>query len=748
MISKSPVWLALGLTTIGNGTSLGGVDLPDFRLMSRWTRYRLPIVVGLVLVGGVGVGTVWSLHLPPTERGDAFALLGIGLSLVSALPLLVQLKRGHRSTDSRPVDVLATLLTQAVYGQWRKAADERRLVTPAPIPLRWSLSDLDMMGPVAAAVGVPDTSPAFPPLLGHATITEEELRAGGGRRELHQLFAGLDSGRIVVVGAPGAGKSGAAILLVLDTLTHRDSLDDTERARVPVPVLFTVHGWDPNTTSVQDWLRDRLVATYPLLQRRGGDADAAALVAARDKVALILDGLDEMDEALRPAALQALSDAPFRVVVLTRSQEMIEATSKAWLVGAVAVHLRDVTGTEAADYLERARTGPPPAGWPGLLAHLREHPEGVLARGLSTPLTLTLLRDTYQAGDDVGELLDTSRYSTAENIERHLIARVLPAAYASRPGRPQPRYSEAQVCQALTFLAQRMNQDHTRDLSWWHIPRWASTMPRIFTSGLAYGLASGFVLGLVVGLTVGLVEGLTIGLITGLMSGPILGIVGWLTGKRAAGRFTGKLTMIEPRRIRTTNWRAVVSRQALGVGLSSGLMSGVWVELLGGLPGEFPNGLPDGLGFGLTIGFVSGLASGLTEGGTVEDRPLGPREIWRNDRAASLMMGFVGCLTFGLVFGLVGGLIALVYGLVSGLMAGLVSPGTFTTLAWRQLRLAGHVPAVRLMPFLEDAQDRGVLRTVGGVYQFRHATLQDQLADQTTPTPRCRGRREKTGLRR
>jgi hypothetical protein len=37
------------------------------------------------------------------------------------------------------------------------------------------------------------------------------------------------------------------------------------------------------------------------------------------------------------------------------------------------------------------------------------------------------------------------------------------------------------------------------------------------------------------------------------------------------------------------------------------------------------------------------------------------------------------------------------------------------------------------MPFLEDARERGVLRTVGGVYQFRHAMLQDQLAEQTIP---------------
>jgi hypothetical protein len=30
--------------------------------------------------------------------------------------------------------------------------------------------------------------------------------------------------------------------------------------------------------------------------------------------------------------------------------------------------------------------------------------------------------------------------------------------------------------------------------------------------------------------------------------------------------------------------------------------------------------------------------------------------------------------------------------------------------------------------FLQDARERGVLRTAGSVYQFRHARLQDQLA--------------------
>jgi hypothetical protein len=47
------------------------------------------------------------------------------------------------------------------------------------------------------------------------------------------------------------------------------------------------------------------------------------------------------------------------------------------------------------------------------------------------------------------------------------------------------------------------------------------------------------------------------------------------------------------------------------------------------------------------------------------------------------------------------------------------------------LKRSRHVPRIALMSFLEDARNRGVLRTVGATYQFRHATLQDQLAKQT-----------------
>ena len=90
--------------------------------------------------------------------------------------------------------------------------------------------------------------------------------------------------------------------------------------------------------------------------------EAAELVKAA-KIAVILDGLDEIAEELRPAALRALSQqADFRVVVLGRSDEMAAAAQQGFLQGAVALELQDVDPAAAADYLTRVQLDPPPPG--------------------------------------------------------------------------------------------------------------------------------------------------------------------------------------------------------------------------------------------------------------------------------------------------------------------------------------------------------------------------------------------------
>src|SRR2546421_7572137 len=97
-----------------------------------------------------------------------------------------------------------------------------------------------------------------------------------------------------------------------------------------------------------------------------------------------------------------------------------------------------------------------------------------------------------------------------DDLAQYLIARVLPDAYTPRPGRPAPRYRLNQASQVLSFLARRMNQDHTRDLAWWQISRWARARPRILASMLAGGLLGAVLGGLmaVVGAVLGAVLGL------------------------------------------------------------------------------------------------------------------------------------------------------------------------------------------------------------------------------------------------
>jgi hypothetical protein len=101
------------------------------------------------------------------------------------------------------------------------------------------------------------------------------------------------------------------------------------------------------------------------------------------------------------------------------------------------------------------------------------------------------------------------------------------------------------------------------------------------------------------------------------------------------------------------------------------------------------------------------------------------------------MLGSMAGLVSALIAGLVGVhareiavrfLFSLTVGLTTMLIV-VLSASRFGTssLAAAHLVKRWHTP-VHLMDFLDDAHQRSVLRTVGPVYQFRHARLQDRLA--------------------
>ena len=706
--------------------------------MSRQARRFWPFAAaGVIAVStAAGLAVVW--RSPHRADLESFAGLVIPVAGIAAGWIVWVWRYKSSPVDGvvsrQELARLTELLAGAAREEWTRAAGERGLLEPEPIPVRWRRPAVPITGPVAAAVA----STRFAPLPGLTAAREQRLQEGQVS-ELHEVYGGLGSGRLIIVGAPGAGKSSAAVLLILAALRYRRSLPEDARSEVPVPVMFTLHGWDPGTQRAPDWLAERLWQTYPLFGGRQGVGTARAML-AEGRISAILDGLDEIPEDLRPAALRALSQqATFRLVLLTRSAEMADAAAHAVLQGAAAVELQDIDPRTAAGYLIRTQLDPPPQGWDELTSRLRQKPGSPLAQALNNPLMLTLIRDTYRATDDISELLRlrdaAGRPASSADFTAALLDRVLPAAYTQQPGEPPTRYNLATAERALRRIATRMNKDGTRDLQWWQVPAWTHPAPRIITTWLGAMIVAGLAAGLAVGLPFGFANGLPAAIALGLLAGTAAGVT-FGRGKKI------------PKRLAPLRWQQLFRLRQLVVGSLAGLVAGIAVWWLFRLT---PQGIEAGVLAGLVIGILAwleaGFVAGMSRPGTDNASPRDPRSSWRSDQAFGLVTGLMVWLGIGLAVGLVIAIesmtwapivVCLLAGLVTGLPVGLVYPQSWASaLAFVQISVSDRTP-IRLIRFLEDARRRGVLRTVGPVYQFRHARLQDRLTaglSTTGPVP-------------
>lgn len=625
--------------------------------------WRLRLWMGLLLIVAVTAGSVVLLFYS-RDRSSAGALVQTLVTVVTVaagaatcawLWTRVRPSPAARLSLERAADELAEQLRR----QWKQAAVAQGLTYPAPILVQWRWSRPQVTGPIVEAVGG-SGGERFPPLPGMAAVTTEQLRSGT-LNDLLGVYGGINSGRLVVLGGPGAGKSGAGIRLLRDALAHRADLTAEDRARVPVPVpvLVTPQGWDPTAELFAEWLADRLARDYALLRAPEYGDDAAMRLIEGGHLAVILDGLDEMPEALRSVALRALDQqVTFRLVVLSRSEELVAAVSGGHLRGAAALELLPIGPQQAAEYLARCQIDPLPAPWQHVVDHLWEHPDGVLAKALDTPLTLTLVRDTYGPGEGVDELIDGHRFGSREAVEDHLLDRVLTAAYARHPGRPASPYTVDQARQWLGRLARRMKEEGTRDLAWWRIPRWVPAWPRAFATVAVISLVCAF-----------LVESLVV--------------------------LAAHLNLLSAFRVEPLTALAVVFGKALGFGFMFGaglfLMSppgrgsslqrgrlrwsrtDILMILLLGLGVGFGFGLERGVGLGLEIGLVGGLVSGFVVGlgfvlGGGPPQQLGWLRWSRTDTRTNLYTGLVVGLVAGLGYGLLHGLrFGLVFGFIVGI---------------------------------------------------------------------------------
>jgi DNA polymerase III delta prime subunit len=533
---------------------------------------------------------------------------------------------------------------------------------------------------------------------------------------------------LLILGAPGAGKTTMLLELARDLLDRAD-----QDPAHPIPVVFNLSSWAVRRRPLDKWLVDELHDRYDVPRGIG-----RAWVAS-EQVLPLLDGLDEVARTHRSACVEAIN--AFRdqhgllpIAVCSRVGDYQELGRQLRLQEAILV--QPLTRAQVTAYLKEA--GRPLAG---VRAALREDPQ--LWELLESPLLLSIVTLTYQ-----GMPASAVRaIGSAEERRRHLFASYV-ALMLERRVR-QGSSTPAQTLRWLAWLARSM-RDHDQSVFYLEQlqPDWLPSRRQqwLVTTGPAV------ILGILV----------TIAMYSSLRYFSIL--AGLVIGAFARRRTIRPVERLEWSR--SGYWRRLSARFRWGllVGAALGALSVLsdWVNRIPEdaiIEGESPPPLT--LGTSLRDILLTALAAGSIAGviGGFVTRSISPRQavpnqgIRRSTRRALLV------LLFGFAIGIVF-IIPVMATLVADFPGGEMRPMDYVGLALFVGSIAAFVP-ILLMPiilwagaqaslqhlvlrlllvrnkaapwkyvrFLDEASDRLLLRKVGGGYVFVHRLLLDYFAD-------------------
>ncbi len=715
-----------GLGTVAALAAALGVDAGEIRLLSR---AMLPNLLGAAPeAAGTGSGP---LSPPIPVRGEIAA---------AAEELAVEMRR-----------------------RWQF---DRRMHTPFALPVRWRNAPDSLTGH-GASIQRPRSG-----------ATPDWIYLSGDLERLSEVYRQVPSGRLVVLGRAGSGKSVLTMRFVLEQLAAR-------RPRERVALVFSAGSWDPSRTSLRAWLIDRLLHDHPRLTRRTsfGDTLAAALVDA-DLVLPVLDGFDEIAEGLRGDALDKLNEVSSPLVLTSRYDEFAEAvTVRGPLFRAAGIELTGLTVDDLAFHLPRGdvRSTANRTSWTPVLDQLAAPGGGAglpLARVLSTPLMVVLARTMYSGTSDREpyELLNAQRFPDENALEEHLLAGLVPMVYRQRPiGRDGPE----RAAHWLGYLAHQLARSDRdqQDLAWWRIGDALRPATRLLavvaTSALCVTLASWAVSPFYAPPTA---RTFLAGAAAGIAFGgahAALAVLGRVVFDLDWFRLRPRLRRDRRGPVRTFADRfgaVLLAGYVMGLGCASALA--LQRRLFYGTPLSEAPAVQDTLISMLVAGLILGTGTGLAFGLTTSWRaPLDvnsaatPAGLLASNRAMVVRRALVlaptlslaitlGALSIGLfagalrppvrmfpdsqLIGEIGGVGSVYsYALLIGATGGIGGAcsyalsfsawGRWLALSRIWLPLTGKLPW-NTMAFFDDAHRRGVLRAAGAVYQFRHPSLQNHFA--------------------
>ena len=732
------------------------------------------MIFAMVALAAGGVAALAALR----RTGNADYWLAGGAVLIPLLLVLggKVMRKGERA-KSQDLEEELTELREYVKGQWGKEVEQKIALYKLPVPIS-TISQVPIRIPVAAGPGVATTETLVRVMDSWAGITDDS----GERPELEGTFgdiarlfqqAGLPS-RMVVLGERGSGKSVIAQwLTVLLVGGGGKTADKRQASDLPaselVPVLLPLPSWDP-AMELAAWAEQQMTRIYPWLNRQvqapgGRMRSLAGELIARKRVLMVLDGLDEVSPANRLKAFKKLSDSakaqqPMVITCRTTAYGEIVHEADHYLARTPVIKLDRLPLHEVRAYFTKAD----PAGtdrFEPLLDRVEAAPDGSLARALTSPFALYLVSTYYQRrGSDPSELLGIDDESA---ILQHLLDGLIEALYSIEVLDWPAAEDDAELASTrrrLSHVAQMLGSDvEKQNIDWWRIPE---QVPKWFTGGII-GTTVGCVLGAAVGFATSVKFTPKVGLVLGVVFAVVTGVLAGVTSVRPQDH---------PRTVeirwRWNYWRfvgclsvgmavGIVSAYAdhLHGGLMAGLVTAVVVGPLCALPCIKSFGMAPGITAGVTASLALGLSSGLAVGNghlvvsgvlagaafaiagwvfvsffqPAEDKfEVSPASLYDRDRDGSLVVATTAGMAFAVVYGVALNALIGVVAFVALTVAVAVTVSMWGAFQVSRLWLAltGGMP-LRLMTFLHEAYDRGVLRQFGGSYQFRHMELKQAL---------------------
>jgi hypothetical protein len=257
--------------------------------MSRDRKLTVLIVASIVvtttigLVGNILTGTPTVTNWVQAQQGHLFRNLVIAIALLLAVAILVSLWQSRvqegkaAASASQPLNedfrrkflarVLRDRVTPRLQQGLRKAVRIHNSLTLVP-------------------------SEVQPKLRVYAEVESGPQLETATDQPIADLFEQTASGRLLILGDPGTGKTNL-LLELAGSLIHKAEADPTRS----LPVVFSLPRWTlgKRVRKLEEWLADDLNSEYGV-----SPATASGLV-SNDRLTPLLDGLDEVAEHQRDA---------------------------------------------------------------------------------------------------------------------------------------------------------------------------------------------------------------------------------------------------------------------------------------------------------------------------------------------------------------------------------------------------------------------------------------------------------------